>query len=154
MENYALKILKESLNNELRYLASAKEITSGNGFKFDNITMNAFNESKRVAEERIPDLIKAINTLEYGQPSFKELEEQVSDLTEKGHNEFCCNLDLQTQIKELQARLETGEKILKSSKDELEWMWDNMGKPHTSDHFNRPANVINEINAFIINKTD
>jgi hypothetical protein len=59
-----------------------------------------------------------------------------------------------SRIKELEARLETAEKLLKSSKDDLEWMWDNMGKPHTSDHFNKPANAINEINAFLTNKTE
>lgn len=40
---------------------------------------------------------------------------------------------------------------LKRVKDDFQWTWDNMGKPHTSDHFNRPANGIKEIEDTIAN---
>ncbi len=34
---------------------------------------------------------------------------------------------------------------LEEAKKDMEWMWENLSKPHTSDHFNIPANAINAI---------
>jgi hypothetical protein len=63
MENYALELLQNALNEELRYLATANEVTRGNGFRFNNATMKAFDTSKYLAEKRIPDLQDAIDKL-------------------------------------------------------------------------------------------
>jgi len=63
MENYAVELLQNALNEELRHLATANEITAGNGFKFNNQTINAFSTSKRLAEERIPQLENALKKI-------------------------------------------------------------------------------------------
>ncbi len=34
---------------------------------------------------------------------------------------------------------------LEEAKKDMEWMWENLSKTHTSDHFNIPANAINAI---------
>ena len=34
---------------------------------------------------------------------------------------------------------------LEEAKKDMEWMWENLSKPHTSDHFNIPSNAINAI---------
>jgi bacterioferritin (cytochrome b1) len=60
---YVLEILKRDLNEELRAKAVSKEVTAGNGFHFNNQTMEAFMESSRLADERIPQLEKAIEIL-------------------------------------------------------------------------------------------
>ena len=36
-------------------------------------------------------------------------------------------------------------KVLESNKETMTWMWENLHKEHTSDHFNIPANAINEV---------
>ena len=60
---YPLEILQSDLNNELRALEIGKQATKGQGFYMDNATMEAFEESIRIAKERIPQLEKAIKLL-------------------------------------------------------------------------------------------
>lgn len=43
------------------------------------------------------------------------------------------------------------ENQLKEILEEFQWTWDNMGSPHTSDHFNRPANGIKILEDLIKN---
>jgi len=40
---------------------------------------------------------------------------------------------------------------LKTLRNDIQWMWDNMGTEHTADHFNIPANAIRYLDAFISN---
>ena len=61
--DYVLKLLKQHLNQEYIALYSAKEITAGNGMTISNMAMSAFRESERLANERIPQLEKAIEKL-------------------------------------------------------------------------------------------
>ena len=60
---YVLKILQDNLNSELRALATANEVINGNGFRLSDATMLAFLESKKLANERIPQLTEAIEKL-------------------------------------------------------------------------------------------
>ncbi|HWY11951.1 MAG TPA: hypothetical protein VN026_11530 [Bacteroidia bacterium] len=60
---YAIQLLQSALNDELRALASANELTAGNGFRFNNETLKAFESSRELAKERIPQLQKAITLI-------------------------------------------------------------------------------------------
>jgi hypothetical protein len=64
---YAIDLLQRDLNIELRSLAAATEFTKGNGFSMSKATQEAFDESKRLAEQRIPQLEKAIKILKMPQ---------------------------------------------------------------------------------------
>lgn len=61
---YVINLLKNDLNVELRALAAANELTRGNGFNMDDATQQAFDESRKLAYQRIPQLEKAIKILE------------------------------------------------------------------------------------------
>ncbi len=64
---YAIEILKEHLRNELRYAHDADEHIENAGgvhFEMTRDTKQAFQESRRIAWERIPQLKKAIELLE------------------------------------------------------------------------------------------
>lgn len=39
--------------------------------------------------------------------------------------------------------------VLENAKNNMVWMWENLHKEHTSDHFNIPANAISEIESAI-----
>lgn len=58
----------------------------------------------------------------------------------KSHEDFSS-----LQNKELIEENEVLKTVLLSSKVALKFMWDEMGKPHTPDHFNVPANAISNI---------
>lgn len=55
------------------------------------------------------------------------------------------NAVLTNEVEELKKQKEELVEALKNAKNDLQWTWDNMGKPHTSDHFNIPANGIHQI---------
>lgn len=61
--NYAIQLLQAALDEELRSAATAKEMTHGNGFHFDNATMKAFDESRALAQKRIPELQEALEKI-------------------------------------------------------------------------------------------
>ncbi len=65
--NYAKQLLQSALNSEIRAKVSAQELTAGNGFRFNQATHEAFGESLRLAEERIPQLDEAIRAIEFMQ---------------------------------------------------------------------------------------
>ncbi len=60
---YVINLLKEKLDNEYIALYSAQEITRGNGMTIAPTAMDAFRKSRRLAEERIPQLEQAIKNL-------------------------------------------------------------------------------------------
>lgn len=62
--NYVLELLKSRLKDELIAEQSAKQAMQGNGFHMLKPTMDAFQESLRLARERIPQLEKAIKIIE------------------------------------------------------------------------------------------
>ena len=60
---YVKQLLQTELNKELIALETSSSITSGGGFRINNAAMKAFAESRRLAEERIPQLEKALKTI-------------------------------------------------------------------------------------------
>ncbi len=61
--DYVINLINEELKKELIALATAKALTQGEGFIMERATMNAFQEQKRLAEERIPQLRAAVKKL-------------------------------------------------------------------------------------------
>lgn len=43
--------------------------------------------------------------------------------------------------------------VLKNANENMKWMWENLHKQHTPDHFNIPANAISEVEQ-LINKIE
>ena len=60
---YVIQLLQRDLNKELIALEVAKDLTKGKGFSMDRVTMDACDESKRLAEERIPQLKQALKKI-------------------------------------------------------------------------------------------
>ncbi len=66
--DYVLNNLQESLDNEYKALAVAESMTVDGAVAISNVTEKAFQESKRLANERIPQLEKAIEVLKQIKP--------------------------------------------------------------------------------------
>lgn len=43
--------------------------------------------------------------------------------------------------------------VLKNARQNMQWMWENLHKEHSADHFNIPANAISEVEQ-LINKIE
>lgn len=74
---YVINLIQSHLNEELRQLQISKEITAGNGMRFSKETMAAFDESRRLAEERIPQLKLALERISIGETRPNEIFEMV-----------------------------------------------------------------------------
>lgn len=62
---YVIELLKTKLNNELKELEIANQMLKGKGFIMNEDTQKAFEESKRLALIRIPQLKQAIDLLTF-----------------------------------------------------------------------------------------
>jgi hypothetical protein len=62
-DNYALYLLEEALRKELIYEETANQMTQGQGFRMNRPSLEAFRQSKIIAQKRIPELTEAINKL-------------------------------------------------------------------------------------------
>lgn len=62
---YVLELLQTKLNNELKELETASQILKGKGFIMNEDTQKAFEESKRLASIRIPQLQEALELLTF-----------------------------------------------------------------------------------------
>ena len=62
---YVIELLQIKLNNELKELETANQMLKGKGFIMNLDTQKAFEESKRLASIRIPQLQEAINLLTF-----------------------------------------------------------------------------------------
>lgn len=60
---YVLELMQTKLNNELKELETANQMLKGKGFIMNEDTQKAFNESRRLASIRIPQLKQAIEVL-------------------------------------------------------------------------------------------
>lgn len=61
--NYAVQLLQEALRVELIAKETASQF-KGIGFQMDNMTIKAFDESRRLANERIPQLMDALEKIQ------------------------------------------------------------------------------------------
>jgi hypothetical protein len=62
-ENYALWLLKNALRDELTYQQQAAQVINGDEGQYYPESAEAFRESWKIANERIPQLQKAITQL-------------------------------------------------------------------------------------------
>lgn len=60
---YVIQLLQKKLNQELTALESANQMLRGKGFIMNEDTQKAFEESRRIASIRIPQLKEAIKSL-------------------------------------------------------------------------------------------
>ena len=60
---YIVNMLQSKLNEELRQREIACQMLERKGFVMGESTTNAFNESRRIADERIPQLVKALEII-------------------------------------------------------------------------------------------
>jgi hypothetical protein len=86
MENYALWLLKNALRDEVTFRQQACEVLDGNEPRHlinSADSIDAFSESLKLADSRIPQLLDAISRVESenGQPTI-ELQKQLKTETE------------------------------------------------------------------------
>lgn len=62
---YVIELLKTKLNNELKQLEIANQMLKGKGFIMNEDTQEAFEESRKLAFIRIPQLKEAIELLTF-----------------------------------------------------------------------------------------
>ncbi|CAD8327763.1 hypothetical protein [uncultured phage] len=62
---YVIELLQKKLNQELTALESANQMLKGKGFIMNEDTQKAFEESRRLAFIRIPQLKEAIELLTF-----------------------------------------------------------------------------------------
>jgi hypothetical protein len=69
--NYALWLLKNALRDEITFRQQAIEVLDGNEIEHSinhRATIDAFSESLKLSDERIPQLIDAIEKIEHKTP--------------------------------------------------------------------------------------
>lgn len=62
---YVFELLQKKLDNELKELEIAKQMLKGKGFIMNEHTQKAFQESRKLASIRIPQLKQAIDLLTF-----------------------------------------------------------------------------------------
>ena len=75
-------------------------------------------------------------------PDYQKVEDENKILKDQVESIFKNANDKVESLEQRNAKLV---EALEKAKKDMEWMWENLSKPHTSDHFNIPANAINAI---------
>ena len=78
--------------------------------------------------------------------------QKVIDELEFLRAEHPVNIAIRNENKTLKDQNAKLVEALEKVKKDMEWMWENLSKPHTSDHFNIPANAINSIEEILNTK--
>lgn len=115
-------------------------------FTPENLTLTQINDF--TCDEVVVSKSKATTVAKAIDPDYQKVIDEVEFL----RAERPVNIAIRNENKTLKDQNAKLVEALEKVKKDMEWMWENLSKPHTSDHFNIPANAINSIEEILNTK--